>query len=205
MKNVLKVLFLATFLSSCSYFKNSVELKEYIIINSNPNAAEIYSESGELLGVTPLKLVEEKLKVIQKNQIITFTIKKRNFLERQLVFKNEGVSEINVNLKKMDEVAYKELIRGPLSGNINDILKKMIQVQEGIITKKYNSSEDLLTQLKNDYPNIASFYVMGAAIDIQNKRYDQAKVSLEKSLLLDETNELAKSYLNFINQRLKNE
>lgn len=205
MKTITKVLFLAIFLSSCSYFKNNVELKEYIIISSNPNAAEIYSETGEMLGVTPLKLSDDKLKVIQKNQIISFSVKKRNFVERQLVFKNEGVSEINVNLKKMDETAVKDLIRGPLSGNINDILKKMIQVQEGIITKKYNSSEDLLSQLKNDYPNIASFYVMGAAIDIQNKRFEQAKVSLEKSLLLDETNELAKTYLNFINQRLKNE
>ena len=188
-------------LSSCSYFKSNLELNEYVVINSNPSSAEVYSDSGELLGVTPLKLSLERLNLIQTNSIVSLSIKKIEYLDRQLVFKNLGISEVNIKLTKMDELLAKKLIGGPLSSNVNEILKKMVQIQEGVITKKSVMAEESLNQLTRDYPNIASFYVLQAAIDIQNKKYAPAKIILEKSLMLDNTNELAKSYLNFLNQR----
>ncbi|MDO9184001.1 MAG: hypothetical protein Q7U04_16420 [Bacteriovorax sp.] len=202
MKLKFHILFLILFLSSCSYFKSNIELSDYITINSTPPSAEVYSESGELLGVTPFKLTKEQLTSVQKNSVASLVFKKINHMDRQLIFTNLGVSEINVNLSKLNEKLIKDLISGPLSKDVNEILKKMIHVQEGIITKKLLSSEEILAQLSKDYPNIASFYVLEAAIDIQNKKFEHAKIILEKSLMIDTTNELAKSYLNFINQRL---
>lgn len=202
MKAIIKIIFLTVILSSCSFFKKNIELNEHVTINSAPSSAEVYSDSGEMLGVTPLTLNQEKLNLVQKNQIVSVSIKKINHIDRQLVFKNLGVTEISVTLARINEEAVKDLIRGPLSAHVNEILKKMIQVQEGIITKKLASSEALINQLATDFPNVASFYVLEAAIDIQNKKYEHAKIILEKSLMLDNTNELAKSYLNFINQRL---
>ena len=202
-----RLIFLLLFLliSSCSYFKSTVELNDNVIINSNPVGAEIYTDSGELLGLTPLKIGIDKLGLIQKNSIVSVTLKKLNYLDLHVVFKNLGISEFTVILQKLDDKLVKGLIAGPLSGNVNEILKQMIQVQEGVITKKFSLSETLLNQMIKDFPNIASFYVMQAAIDIQNSKFSEAKIMLEKSLMLDSTSELAKSYLNFINKRLDHE
>lgn len=199
------ILLLTFFSSSCSFFKNNIELSESVSIKSSPIGAEVYSQSGEFIGVTPLKLTQDKIGLIQKDSIVLLSVRKNNYIDQHLAFKNMGVSEVQVNLVSLNDEMVKKLMAGSLSSNVNDILKKLIQVQEGIITKKLASSEEIIEQLIKDYPAISAFYTLQAAIDIQHKKYSSARILLEKSLMLDSTNELSKSYLNYVNKRSANE
>jgi hypothetical protein len=192
-------------LTSCSFLKNNIELNNFVLINSVPVNAEVFSDTGVLIGVTPLKLDIDKLNLYQKDSVLSLSLRKLNYQDKQVIFKNLGVSEINVKLSQVTEPMAKVLIAGPLSIYINSILKKTIKIQDGIITKNIIESKTSLETLINDYPNVASLYVLLAAIEIQNKNYSVAKVTLEKSIMLDGSDELARSYLNFVNKRLNNE
>jgi hypothetical protein len=192
-------------LTSCSFLKNNIELNNFVLINSVPVNAEVFSDTGVLIGVTPLKLDIDKLNLYQKDSVLSLSLRKLNYQDKQVIFKNLGVSEINVKLSQVTEPMAKVLIAGPLSLYINSILKKTIKIQDGIITKNIIESKTSLETLINDYPNVASLYVLLAAIEIQNKNYSVAKVTLEKSIMLDGSDELARSYLNFVNKRLNNE
>lgn len=188
--------------TACSLLKEKVEINEHVNVKSIPSQSEVYSDSGELLGVTPLKIDAKLLSKIEKNGIVSVYIQKSGHSERQVSFPVLGVTNINITLNKLDDAAFERLMSGPLSGHINTIIKDVMSSQENIIRKNYKGARASLDRLIKKYPSISSHYILKAAIEINNKKYRAAKVLLQKSLNLDESNEVAKTYLMFVEKRI---
>ena len=61
-----------------------------------------------------------------------------------------------------------------------------------------------LSDLIDRYPAISTNYTLQGVLLIREKKYKAAEASLQKALSLDESDDLAKSYLNYIKEKTGN-
>lgn len=190
-------------MSSCSLFKENVDLGKYVSINSTPPQAEVYSIANDFLGVTPLRIPSDKVDQISKNGVVSLSLRKVGHYEKQVSFRTLGVADLSVNLNPLGEKEFVKLLAGPLSNLVNDIIKDVMTSQENIVRKNYKDARVSLDRLIQTYPAISSNYILRAAIDINDKKFKEARLLLLKALNLDETNEVAKSYLQYVERRIR--
>ena len=171
-------------LESCSVFKENVDLGRYVTIKSEPSQSEVYSLANDFLGEAPLRIHSEKVTQISEKGVISLSLRKVGHYEKQVSFRSLGVADLSVKLSA-----------GPLSTIGNHSIKKVKISQENIIRKNYKDTRISLDKLIETYPTISSNYIFRAAIDINDRKFKDERLLLLKALKLDETNEVAKSYL----------
>lgn len=190
--------------SSCSLFEEKLSLEENVQVLSNPSASDVYNVQGDFLGRTPLTLKGELLKNASKENVVSIVLKRANYKPENVVFVNRGVAKVEVGLEEIDSEYFEELLRGRLSKDINKVAKKLVRIQTGIMSGKMAEVRENLSDLIDRYPAISTNYTLQGVLLIREKKYKAAEASLQKALSLDESDDLAKSYLNYIKEKTGN-
>tara|TARA_B100001971_G_C18266136_1_gene592652 strand:- start:4961 stop:5569 length:609 start_codon:yes stop_codon:yes gene_type:complete len=190
--------------SSCSLFEEKLSLEENVQVLSNPSASDVYNVQGDFLGRTPLTLKGELLKKASKENVVSIVLKRANYKPENVVFVNRGVAKVEVGLEEIDSEYFEELLRGRLSKDINKVAKKLVRIQTGIMSGKMAEVRENLSDLIDRYPAISTNYTLQGVLLIREKKYKAAEASLQKALSLDESDDLAKSYLNYIKEKTGN-
>lgn len=195
--------FILLSISSCSFIKSKTSVGRFIEVRTVPIKAEIVDSSGGVIGVTPLKIPHDKIEKIEKDNVVSFVIKKNGYRDKQVVFKSLGISQIEVKLDKYSDKEYKKMINGPMSSIVDQIMIDLINSQDRIIRKDHRTAKERIERLIASYPSLSTNYMLSAVVDINLKRYKQARALLEKSLNIDPTNQMARSYLNYVRKLIR--
>ena len=187
-------------LSSCSLLKKNLDLDKYILIDSEPTGVEVYGSVGDKIGETPLKIQRDKLDALSKDGIVSLIFKKIGHRNSYVNFNNLGSTKLKVKMDRLTREEFQHLISGPLSNHVNDLIKDYMQSQESIVKGDYESARSRLDQIIKQYPTISSGYILRAAIEINKKNFQSAKRFLLKALNLDQSNEIAKAYLQYVEE-----
>lgn len=189
MKNFQFVLIFSLVLSSCSYFKQTVEAKKIVKINSSPLDAEIYSLKGEKIGTTPKTLSEADLKQLQTGDHLNFVIKKGGFVEREIVSSILAVTDIKVNLTPLTNATFNENILYSYSSELNLLTRELLQIQGLIFLNKYSDAMDKLALFQKSFPNVAAAYALMGNIYLSQGKQKEAKEQLLRAQSIDQKDE----------------
>jgi predicted Zn-dependent protease len=196
------LIILTILFSSCSLLK-TVTRKEKMKIASVPSQALVYNNKNELIGKTPLEISPDELEKYQTGNFVYLTFKSEGYLDLQVVTNINQLTSTEVKLEKMSSDHFEKWVFNNYKNEINYYSKDLLSVQWLIFTQKYPEARNRVFELNKKYPNIAAVFTMMAQIELQEKKFEQAKVYIEKALQLDEKDITAIRMLALVNAYLK--
>lgn len=202
MKKIITFVFVSLALSSCSFFKD-VTKKEKMKITSVPENVFVYNEKNEFIGKTPLELSSAEIERNRSGNYIPLTLKVQGYVDLQVVADINGLNATDIKMEKISEDHFKKWVFSNYKNEINSFSKDLLSVQWLIFIQKFSEARLKAFDLNVKYPNIAVVFTMMAQIEMQEKKYSQAKIYIEKALQLDEKDVTAMRMLTLVNAYLK--
>ncbi len=190
------------FLSSCSMFR-AVTKKEKMKLTSVPERAQIFNAKNELLGETPLELNADDVSKLQDGNYLFLTFKKEGYLDLQVAANTSELNATEVKMEKLSDDHFEKWVFKKYKNEINYYSKDLLSVQWLIFSKKFPEARNRIFELNKKFPNIAAVFTMMAQIEIQERKFNQAKIYIDKALQLDEKDTTAIRMLSLVNAYLK--
>lgn len=196
------LIILTTLFSSCSFLK-TVTRKEKMRIVSVPSQAFVYNNKNTIIGKTPLEINPDDLEKYRTGNFVYLTFKSEGYLDLQVITNVNELTSTEVKLEKLSSNHFEKWVFNNYKNEINNFSKELLSVQWLIFTQKFPEARNRVFELNKKYPNIAAVFTMMAQIELQDKKFKQAKIYIEKALQLDEKDITAIRMLSLVNAYLK--
>lgn len=200
-KNFL-ILIVMFFLSSCSLW-NGVKKRENLIIDADPVKTKVYSESGDLIGETPLELTPEQVDKIKSGEFCKFLLRNEGFIDLNVVVNTKEMTNASFKMEKLKTDHFEKWVFGSYNTDLNVYSKDLLNLQMLMMVKKYEDARNKIMEFQKKYPNVGATFTMLAHIEIQEKKFEKAKLYLEKAIQIDAKDSTAIRMLNIVNGFIK--
>jgi tetratricopeptide (TPR) repeat protein len=191
MKFFLKILFLSIFLSSCSFFKSTLEEQKIVTITTNPIGAEIFSSKDEKIGETPLTLTETQVKQLQNGEQFNFIVRKAGYIDREIVYSFQAITDIKLTLSRISREKFNETIIHAYNLELNQLTRELLQIHGLLFLSKYQEASDKIVAFQKKFPGVAASYTLMGNIYLTQKKTKEAKEQFLRAVSIDPNDETA--------------
>jgi hypothetical protein len=144
-------------------------------IVSEPTGANVVSDGGKDLGVTPLVLEGEAYTAaMQGRPFFSATLKKDGYAENQIMIEPRTFDEFVVKLSKLEESHFRTVILKDYAAEGHKMVASFLSAQGSIGSKRLDQAEAMIRELQTNYPTMAAAYVLEADLRLLQKRRDEA-------------------------------
>jgi tetratricopeptide (TPR) repeat protein len=189
--NLFKILFFVILLGGCSFLQQTIRPSKQITITSNPTEAEIFSSSGIKIGETPKILTAADLKLLVNEDHLNFVIRKLGFIERQVIYSSQDLTEIKLSLSPMTNETFNLNVIQAYSKDLNLLTRDLLQIHGLIFLNKYQEALDKITIFQKKYSGVAASHTLMGSIFKSKGRSKEAREQFLRALSIDKNDETA--------------
>lgn len=188
------------FLVSCSSVKDSIDFGDRLSIISTEGTLDIYSETGVLLGQTPVVISGKKMEEIISDGVVRFEARRNEHYTKQFIIAVKGMSELKISLKKVTQTEYEKYFKNSQQVRLDILLDDVLLFYEKLSVNDIDSLEVIINRLLSDYPNVSRIHFLDAVYSFKKGNLKNTNLSLEKSLLIDSGNEFSRNLQMILNK-----
>lgn len=188
------IVLLLTF-TGCSLFGEKSDVKPSMSVITTPEGAELYTPTGEKIGVTPLSLTRVDALKYSSGEMLAFVVKKFGYLDREVVIPVYGFDEYKLTLTPLDENHFKQWVLRAYNGQTNEMTRKLLNIQGLLFLRKNDDAKKAIDEFSKNYETIAAAHTMLATLLIAEGKELESKAHLLRALSIDQNDETAQRLL----------
>ncbi len=168
---------------------------QQLVLDSTPSGADVYAQSEEKVGQTPLTLTDSVLEKVTSGDKVHIRLLKEGFSTSELVTELNGLDKYNIKLKPLDATHFQKNVLNYYQDNYNEMIRDVLMIQGLLVSRQRNQAEKTIESFIKRYPNVAAGYVMKANLALLKGKKSEARSLLIRAKNIDPDDPVVKRLL----------